>query len=98
MSQPSNAARHIQFTLSGWIALASALAIFAAIAVAITFLAVSLMIFLLPALLLAPVLYYFRSKPLLTPLGDDAKPETRSANVIEGDFRVLSTDKADDKK
>jgi len=29
-------------------------------------------------------------------MGDNAKPGTRGA-IIEGDFRVLSTDKADDK-
>ena|ERR1700674_1250610 len=97
MPQPSNAPRHIQFTLSGWIAVAGTLAIFAAVAVAIAFLAIGLLVFLLPALLVAPILYYFRPKPWLIPMGDDAKPGTRGANVIEGDFRVLRTDKPEDK-
>ena len=98
MSQPPNSPRHIRFTLSGWIAVAGALAIFAAVAVVIAFLAVGLLVFLLPALLVAPVLYYLRPKTWLTPIGDNAKPGTSSADVIEGDFRVLSTDKADNKK
>ncbi len=75
-------------------AVAGALAIFAAVAVAITFLAVGLLVFLLPALLVTPVLYYFRPKPWLTSMGDEAKS---GANIIEGDFRVLSTNEAEDK-
>jgi hypothetical protein len=96
MPQPPNTSRLIQFTLSGWIGVAGALAVFAAVAVALVFLAVGLLVFLLPALLVAPVLYYFWHKPGITPMGDNAKPGTRGA-IIEGDFRVLSTDKADDK-
>jgi hypothetical protein len=92
MPQPPNASRHIQFTLSGWIAVAGALVV----AVALIFLAIGLLVFWLPALLIAPVLYYFRPKSQMTPVRDDAKPGTRGA-IIEGDFEVLSIDKADDK-
>jgi len=99
MPHPPNSPQHIQFTLSGWKAVVAALAIFAAIAAAITFLAIGLFVFVLPAMLVAPVLYYFRPKPWLTPMGDDAKPEnpTHGANIIEGEFSVLRTDEAEDK-
>ena len=99
MPKPSKIPQHIQFTLSGWIAVAGALAIFAAVAIAITFFAVGLFVFLLPALLVTPILYYFRPKPWLAPMGDDAKRgnPTHGADIIEGDFKVVSTNKAEDK-
>jgi hypothetical protein len=91
--------RHIQFTLSGWTAIAGALAIFAAVTVAITFLAIGLFVFLLPVLLVAPVLYYFRPKPKPTPITDDVMPEglKNGPTIIEGEFQVVGPREADDR-
>ena len=50
MSRPPNAPIRIQFGLSGWVAIISALAIFALLVAAIAFVAVGLFVFFLPVL------------------------------------------------
>ena len=88
-----NPQHRIQFTLSGWMAIVGALAILAAVAVAIAFLAVGLFVFLLPALLVTPIVYYLRPKPRLNPRRDNVMSEnpTHGATIIEGEFKIVGT-------
>ena len=88
-----NPQHRIQFTLSGWVAIVGALAILAAVAVAIAFLAVGLFVFLLPALLVTPIVYYLRPKPRLNPRRDNVMSEnpTHGATIIEGEFKIVGT-------
>ena len=92
MPRPPKPPIRIQFGLSGWMAIISALAIFAVLVAAIAFLAVGLFVFLLPVLLIAPVLYYFmpNSRPKIVPLSGVATQwETKGQTVIDGEFRVV---------
>ena len=99
MPQPTNCPIRIQLGLSGWMAIAAALAIFAAITVAITFLAIGIFVFALPVLLVAPVLYYFRPKPKLHSVRANVMGEnpTSETAIIEGEFRVVDTSQAEGK-
>jgi hypothetical protein len=80
-------------------AITAALAIFAAITVAITFLAIGLFVFALPVLLIAPVLYYFRPRPKLHPVRADVMEEnpTSKTAIIEGEFRVVDVSEVEGK-
>lgn len=92
MSRPPKSSIRIQFGLSGWVAIISALAIFSVLVAAIAFLAVGLFVILLPILLIAPVLYYFMPnlRPKVVPLnGGETQWETKGHTVIDGDFRVV---------
>lgn len=93
--RPPNSPIRVQFGLSGWVAIISALAIFALLVAAIAFLAVGLFVFFLPVLLIAPILYYFlpNLRPKVAPLnGVAAQWETKGQTVIDGEFRVVGAD------
>ena len=90
MPQPINSPIRIQFGVRGWAAIAIALAILAAFAV----LAVSFLVFLLPVLLITPILYWLMPKPKLHPVshamnGKISRPST-DTDIIEGEFTVVS--------
>jgi hypothetical protein len=85
----------IQFGFRGWAAIAAALVILITVATAIAFLAVGLFVFLLPALLIAPILYWLMPKPKPNPIShtmnNDIPRPGNDADVIEGEFTVVST-------
>lgn len=98
MPRPPKSPVRIQFGLSGWVAIISALAIFAVLVAAIAFLAVGLFIFLLPVLLIAPVLYYFMPnlRPKVAPLNGVATQwETKGQTLIDGEFRVVDANEVE---
>ena len=95
--QPKSPVR-TRFGLSGWVAIISALAIFAVLVAAIAFLAVGLFVFLLPVLLIAPVLYYFMPnlRPKAVTLnGASAQWETKGQTIIDGEFRVVDANEVE---
>ena len=89
MPVPNNSPIRIQFGFRGWAAIAFALAILAAAAL----LAVSVFVLLLPALLIAPILYWLMPKPKPRPLPSSTnygvpRPAI-DTEIIEGDFTVV---------
>ena len=74
MPQPPKSPIPIQFGLSGWVGIISALATLALFVGAIAFLAVGLFVIFLPILLIVPILYYFlpHLKPKVAPLNGGA--------------------------
>lgn len=76
----------IQFGLRGWAAIILGLAIIGAVA----FLAIGLLIFLLPVMLLSTLLYWFLPKPKRHPVFPVAPP--RDSAVIDGNFQVIERD------
>jgi fatty acid desaturase len=89
MPRLQNSPVRIQLGLRGWAAIATALAILIAVIVAITFLAIGLFVFVLPAMLLAPLVYYFMPKPKpVRPVSDTAERELNRPTTIDGTFRV----------
>jgi hypothetical protein len=74
----------IQFGLRGWAAIAAALVLLAAV----IFLAIGLFVFLLPVLLLAPILYWLLPKPKIYRISNPASA-AEGATVIDGEFRVM---------
>jgi hypothetical protein len=90
MPLSNNSPIRIQFGFRGWAAIAFALAILAAAAL----LAVSVFVLLLPALLIAPILYWLMPKPKPRPLPSsmnfDVPRPSIDTEIIEGDFTVVS--------
>src|ERR1700690_388100 len=87
MPQQPNSPIRIQFGLRGWAAIAVAMAILGAVA----FVAVGLLIFFLPLLLLAAVLYWLLPKPKIYRVGIPAAKRAKDAMIIDGEFRVAGT-------
>ena len=73
-----------QFGVRGWAAVAAGLAILAVIA----FLAIGFLIFILPVVLLASLVFWFLPKPKIYRVPAQKPPATDGA-VIEGDFKVI---------
>jgi hypothetical protein len=88
MQQLPNSPVRIQFGLRGWAAIVAGLAILGVIA----FLAVGLLIFLLPVLLLSTVLYWFLPKPKRSSVFPAEKPPGAGTTIIDGNFRVIERD------
>ena len=83
---PQRAPLRIQIGLRGWAAIAAGLAILAAG----IFLAIGLFVFLLPVLLLAPILYWLLPKPKIYRVGNPASEKAaQGATIIDGEFRVM---------
>jgi hypothetical protein len=99
MPRPPKSPIRIQFGLSGWVAIISALAIFVVLVAAIAFLAVGLFVFFLPVLLIAPVLYYFMPnlRPRVVPLSGLATQwESKCQTIIDGEFRVVDANEVEE--
>jgi len=75
----------IQFGLRGWAAIVVGLAIVGAIA----FLAIGLLVFLLPVLILSPVLYWLMPKHGRNRVGPAEKEPAGGTTIIDGNFRVI---------
>ena len=83
---PQHSPIRIQLGLRGWAAIVLGLAILAGI----VFLTIGLLVFLLPVLLLAPILYWLLPKPKIYRVGNPAtKKAADGATVIDGEFRVM---------
>ena len=98
MPQPPKSPIPIQFGLSGWVGIISALATLALFVGAIAFLAVGLFVIFLPILLIVPILYYFlpHLKPKVAPLNGGATQwATKSQTIIDGEFRVVDADEVE---
>jgi hypothetical protein len=74
-----------QFGVRGWAGVAAALAAL----VVIAFLAIGLLIFILPVVLLASVVLWFLPKPKFYRVPAE-KPPATDGGVIEGDFKVIT--------
>ena len=84
-----NSPIRIQFGLRGWAAIAVGMAILVAIAL----LAIGFLVFLLPVLLIAPILYWLmpKPKPILNSMNNNMpRQATNDAEIIEGEFTVVS--------
>ena len=91
---PQRAPLRIQIGLRGWAAIAAGLAILAAG----IFLAIGLIVFLLPLLLLAPILYWLLPKPKIYRVGNPGtKKAAEGAAVIDGEFRVIDASTMEEK-
>jgi len=99
MPQPSNSPIRIQIGLRGWAAITAVLAILFAAAVAIAFLAIGFVVFVLPAMLLAPLFYYFmpKPKPIFHPVSDTAEHDLARPTIIDGTFRAMDSNSFDEK-
>jgi len=98
MPRPPKSPIRIQFGLSGWVAILSALAIFFLLVATIAFLAVGLFVFFLPVLLIAPILYYFMPnlRPKVVTLnGASTQWETKGQTIIDGEFRVVDANEVE---
>jgi|ERR1019366_2352293 hypothetical protein len=93
MSRLPNSQIHIQLGLRGWAAIATALAIFIAVPVAIAFFAIGLFVFVLPVMLLAPLFYYFtpKQKPTFDSVSALPNEVPNSTTIIDGTFRVTDS-------
>lgn len=86
-----NGPSHIQLGVRGWFAVAIALALFAAVTILISVLALGILVVALPAALLtAAYIHYQRRKALrdisLTPATPSAQRSVDRLNVIEGTY------------
>jgi hypothetical protein len=100
MPQPPVSPIRFRLGLSGWTALASGLILLVAILAAVIFLALGFFIFLLPAMILAPVLYYFMPglKPAPRPgRGAGKTGATEEPTIIDGEFRVINDPTLEDR-
>lgn len=88
MPQLPNSPIRNQFFLRGWSAIAAVLLVLGAIVL----LAVGLLVFFLPVLLVAPILYWLLPKPKTMPhaMNNDIPGRANDADIIEGDFTVVS--------
>jgi len=75
----------LQFGLRGWAAIGVAILVIAGLAL----LALGVLVFLLPVLLFAPVLFYFSPRPKTYPVKDQSPRDT---TIIDGEFRVVDAD------
>jgi hypothetical protein len=89
MQRLKNSPVRIQIGLRGWAAIAASLVILIAVPVVIAFFAIGLFVFVLPAMLLAPLIYYFvpKSKPV-HPVSASAEDKLKRPTTIDGTFRV----------
>jgi len=89
MSRLKNSPVRTQISLRGWAAIAASLIILIAVPVVIVFFAIGLLVFVLPAMLLAPLIYYFvpKSKPV-HPVRASAVEERKRPTTIDATFRV----------
>jgi hypothetical protein len=87
MTNPDPRIHVFRFGLRGWAAIGAAILILGAV----TVLALGLFFFLLPVLLLAPVLYYFLPRPGMN-------PGKENPTVIDGEFRVVEARKVEGKR
>jgi hypothetical protein len=89
MPRLQNSSVRIQIGLRGWAAITASLIILIAVPVAIAFFAIGLFVFVLPAILLAPLFYCFipRSKPI-HPESASAVEGRKWPTIINGKFRV----------
>lgn len=89
MPQLPNSPIRIQFGFRGWAAVAVAMAILATVA----FLAIGIFVFLLPVLIVAPILYWLMPKPQPKPIShtmhSDIPRQANDAEIIEGEFTVV---------
>src|SRR5215469_1794664 len=97
MPQRSEPPVHIRaIRLSGWRAIAAAVAGLAILAVVVAFLAVSFLFIAVPALAIASIAYYLRPKPMIRSgqnLDNIGKADTpRNGTVIDGTFKVVSNE------
>jgi hypothetical protein len=90
MPPQNNPRVHIlRFGLRGWAAIGVATAVFIAVAA----LAIGLLVFLLPVLLLAPVIYHFSTRHKTHAVRNEAP---KDSIAIDGDFRVVGTSEIED--
>jgi hypothetical protein len=84
-----NSSTRIQIGLRGWAAIAASLIILIAVPVVIAFFAIGLLVFLLPAMLLVPLIHYFmpKSKPIHR-MRASADEKLIRPTTIDGTFRV----------
>jgi len=91
MLNPNNSPIRIQFGVRGWAAIVAAVIVLGAV----TVLAVGFLVFLLPVLILAPVLYWFMPKPKRMPkpqpMNSEIPRPINDADIIEGDFTEVRT-------
>jgi hypothetical protein len=89
MPRLQNSPVRTQISLRGWAAITASLVILIAVPILIAFFAIGLLVFVLPAMLLAPVFYYFmpKSKPIC-PVSASAEEELKRPTTIDGTFRV----------
>ena len=87
MQQLRGSGTRIQFGLKGWAAVGVGFAVILTIAL----LAIGLFIFMLPALILAPVLFYFAHRFKAVPKSTQRSTEYRPSQgaIIDGEFRVI---------
>jgi hypothetical protein len=87
MPQPHNSPVRVQFGLRGWAAIVTAVIVLGAV----TVLAFGFLVFMLPVLILAPVIYWLVPKPKVYRVNNPAEKEVAGGTtIIDGDFRVIS--------
>jgi hypothetical protein len=94
MPQRSEPPTHIRaIRLSGWRAIAAAVAGLAILAVVVAFLAVGFLFIAVPALAIASIAYYFGPKRMIRPvqnMGNIGKADApRNGTIIDGTFKVV---------
>jgi hypothetical protein len=89
MPRLQNSPVRTQIGLRGWAAITASLIILIAVPVVIAFFAIGLLVFVVPAMLLAPLFYYFMPKPKpIYPVSVSAEEEPKRPTTIDGTFRV----------
>ena len=97
MSEPSDPRIHVRtIRLSGWRAIAAAAAGLAVLVVGAVFLALSLLLVVLPAMVLGTVTYFLLSRPSRRTAGDlNAAKRTGNTTIIDATYKVTE-DAAED--
>jgi hypothetical protein len=86
MQRLPNSPLQFQLGVRGWAAIAVSVATLAVVA----FLAIGLLILILPVVLLASILFWFLPKPKFYRVGTRSeKPSATEATIIEGHFKVI---------
>ena len=96
MQQIPGSQYRLQFGVKGWAAIVLGIAILVATLIAVAFLAISLLVFALPVMLVAPVLFYFMPKRKVFFVGTpgatgmtNTTNESTPGTIIDGSFRVI---------
>ena len=89
MQQLHGSGTRIQLGLKGW----AAIGVGFTVVLAMVLLAIGFFIFILPGLILAPVLFYFAHRPNTIPRSDNPSPlqQESQGRVIDGEFRVIDS-------
>jgi len=86
MQRLPNSPIQFQLGVRGW----AAIAVGVAILTVVTFLAIGFLILIMPAVLLASILFWFLPKPKFHRAGTRSeKPPVTEATIIEGNFKVI---------